>query len=98
MGLIDDLAPDQKQCLYSGGDGSTIDKAVVINVESTSIGIPAEYEYISKLYGQQNVGWTVIRQSLMVHDVNHYDVLLIKLSNGDEKSIYFDITQFYGKF
>jgi len=27
-----------------------------------------------------------------------YDVVLIKLKDGQEKSFYFDITKFYGKF
>ena len=91
------MASDRNQALYSGGDGSSIDLSVVINTESTAVGIPAEYEYVSKLFGKMDVDWTMIRQSLIAHNGRHYDVLLIKLNNDGEKSICFDITQFYGK-
>jgi len=98
MGSANDISLDQRQSLYSGGDGSTFDNAVVINAEITSIGIPAEYQYISKIYGQWKLAWTLIDQSFFIHEHKYYDVLHIKLSDGVEKYIYFDITQFYGKF
>ena len=91
------MTPEQTLPLYSGGDGSTIEKAVVINATSTSIGVLAEYEYVSSIYGQQNADWTMVRQSLTVHVGNNYDVLLIKLNRGEDKSVCFDITHFFGK-
>ena len=86
------------QPLYSGGNGTSFETAIVINTISTSVGIPAEFKYISNIYGQKNVDWFVVSQSLMTKPNKYYDVLLIKLSNDDKKSIFFDITQFYGKF
>jgi hypothetical protein len=94
---MDNLTGKQKPSLYSGGDGSTIEKAVVINATNTSIGVPAEYEYVSSEYGQQDVGWTTVHQSLIMHGGKNYDVLLVKLPTGEEMSVCFDITLFFGQ-
>jgi hypothetical protein len=91
------MALDREGSLYGGGDGSSFEQAVIINTNSTEQGIPAEYEYVGRLFGRMGVDWDVVRQSLVSHDGRQYDVLQIKLSNGEEKYIYFDIIQFFGK-
>lgn len=42
---------------YSGGDGLDINNPVVITAESSAIGVPAEYAYLDKLYGQEGKDW-----------------------------------------
>jgi hypothetical protein len=84
--------------IYSGGDGSTIETAVVINATSTSQGIPAEYQYVSRMYGLQNEDWTMVQQNLVMLADKRYDLLHIRLSTGEEKTNCFDITRFYGRY
>jgi hypothetical protein len=96
-GLMDKMKPINRSSMYSGGNGSSIETAVVINTVSTSIGIAAEYEYVSSLYGQPTENWSMVQQNLIKHAGKNYDVLHIKLSDGEEKSVCFDITQFFGK-
>ena len=91
------MAPGPDNYLYGGGDGSSLDQAVVINTLSSAVGIPADYGYLARVYGQQNVAWSVVRQVLLLHGNVRYDRLHIRLSNGEERSIYFDISQFYGQ-
>jgi len=42
--------------------------------------------------------YTLIEQSLIADGGKHYDVMPIKTANGEEKKIYFDISDFFGKF
>ena len=98
MGLFDFLKLKKKQGLYAGGNGESIENAVIINTANSMIGIPAEYKFISRRYGQKDLDWTREFQSVMRSGNRQYDVVVIKLKDGQEKSFYFDITKFYGKF
>jgi hypothetical protein len=98
MGLFDFLKRKPKQPLYSGGDGKSIETAVVIGARSSMVGVSAEYEYVGARHGKRNVDWKLESQALINQDGKSYDVLKINLNDGESKTYYFDITQFYGKF
>jgi hypothetical protein len=84
---------------FAGGNGLTIDNAVIIKVKSETSGIAAEYDFIASKYGVRNVAWRVLSQSVQNKKNKVYDVISIKLAKNDEKlDVYFDITNFYGKF
>jgi hypothetical protein len=80
-----------------GGDGQSIKTAVVINAKSTLEGVPAEYDYLTSIHGKQDGGWRLESQKTIEQNGRHYDVLNIKLRNGELISYYFDITKFYGR-
>jgi hypothetical protein len=69
-------------------DGSSFENAVVVN------SIKAEYEWLAKNYP----GYTMKMQVLSQHKKKPYDILHIVTAGGVEKSIYFDISKFYGKY
>ena len=84
---------------YSGGDGSSIDEPVVIHAQTTQIGVPAEYSYVTKRYGKRGEDWDCDMQyKLKSQNGREIDSLVIKLANGEIISLYFDITEFFGKF
>ncbi len=85
---------------YHGGDGSSMDSAVIIKKAKGSFdGIEAEYAFINKIYGRQNVGWQLKQQSLLHQNGKSYDQIDFKVINtGKETTIYFDITAFFGKY
>ncbi len=83
--------------VYSGGDGSSYENAVVVNAASSSDRVAAEFEYISNIYGQSDSDWSMVKQTFCMRDDKYYDVLTIRPADGDEKSIFFDITAFFGK-
>ena len=68
--------------------------AVVIEADNESDGIAMEYQWVAEHYpGYQNVS-----QAIFFGDDKIYDVLTIITADGVEKTIYFDITLFYGHF
>lgn len=79
---------------YSGGDGSSFDKAVIIlGADDTDVGIAAERTWIT----QNHPGFQKIGQSLQGDKGRKFDV--IEIGNGTStKYVYFDISDFFGKF
>jgi len=83
----------EKNITFSGGDGSSFEKAVVILGATEATGVSAEYDYLRKNFPRYSPG----KQSLVEHNKRMYDIL--EISNGSaKKSVYFDITDFFGKF
>jgi hypothetical protein len=75
-------------------DGSSYQNAIVLNETSESAGVDAEYAWLKKNYA----GYTLIKQSLSEQNGKSYDILNIKTPHSGKKSIYFDISNFFGKF
>lgn len=78
----------------SEADGSSYEKAIVIKEKTETAGVHAEYAWIKEHYP----GYQMVNQSLMNKDKKPYDVINIKTSSGQAKAIYFDISNFFGKF
>jgi hypothetical protein len=81
----------------TGGDGSSAEKAVVINATSSGIGVSAEYDYVERVCGKRDVDYTLGMQMLRSQNGRDYDVLEIKMKDGSTRYFWFDITSFYGK-
>ena len=80
---------------YKGGDGSSIEKAVIIlGAPNSIVGVSAESAWIRK----NHPGWRKKRQSLMGNKDKNYDCIEYTTPDGKTKTIYFDITDFFGKF
>lgn len=75
-------------------DGSSFEKAIVIMEKSETVGVNAEYKWLKDNYP----GCTTKGQALVFNNKRPYDILTIKTKDGEEKKIYFDISNFYGKF
>ena len=75
-------------------EGCSFEMAVVIQASNESKGIAMEYQWLDEHYpGYQGKG-----QYVQFQDGKVYDVIEIATSDGVEKTIYFDITLFYGHF
>ena len=66
---------------------------MVIKGATEQTGVHAEYEYLAKHYPGYKRGG----QSLHEHNGKNFDVLEFTTAEGQPKTIYFDITDFYGK-
>jgi predicted RNA-binding protein associated with RNAse of E/G family len=76
-----------------------MEEAVIIYANNTMEGISLEYQFVGKKEGQRGVDWNLVQQSLQHDNDKDYDVLVIKLNkSNEEKTYYFDITNFFGKF
>jgi hypothetical protein len=92
--------PDLTKVIYEGGDGKTVENAIVIkNAENERDGVAAEYAYIAKINGEKFKDWKPVGQSTINKDNKKIDLINIQLIQKNETvSYYFDITEFYGKF
>ena len=79
-------------------DGSTAEKAVVVNATTSQIGIPAEYTYLERVCGKTGVDYTLVEQRQMDKNGREYDILEIELKDGTVRSYWFDITSFFGRW
>jgi len=83
---------------FSGGPGDSMETAVIIKgARNSSDGVQAEYYYLEKKFGRQNVDWKLDRQRLMGKEGKKFDMMMIILKDGAKKNVYFDITEFFGK-
>lgn len=84
--------------IISGGDGSSLDKALIVNAANSDEGVPAEWRYLVATFGRKDVDWSLDRKLLQESNGRHYDVFTLKLKDGQKKVVYLDITSFYGRF
>ena len=81
--------------VFEGGDGSSIEKAVVIkNAKNEQEGVGAESQWIRKIHP----GWSKGRQAELEDSGRNYDRIEYTTPGGEKETIFFDITDFFGKF
>jgi hypothetical protein len=85
--------PQSANFTYSGGDGSSLHEAVVIHAQTEPDGIRAEREWIKEHWAGARAG----DQALLFSDGRHYDSLTIIDASGNKHTVYFDITECFGK-
>jgi hypothetical protein len=73
------------------GDGKSFETAIVINENSDSKGVSAEYQWIR----EHKSNYRVIHQSLVMHGKKPYDIITIQYSDDTKEDIYFDISKFF---
>ncbi|MFI5204033.1 MAG: hypothetical protein ACHQF2_06005 [Flavobacteriales bacterium] len=75
------------------GDGSSYETAIYINETNEMSGVKAEYAWLNEHYP----GYKRNMQSLANHNGKPYDIIKIKTAAGDDVTVYFDISNFFGK-
>ncbi len=91
-------ASPQAKISFSGGPGDTPETAVVIAGAKNSMeGIGAEYRYLEQKFGRRGVGWQLKRQSLYHQQGKVYDRMELEFKDGSKKTLYFEISEFFGK-
>jgi len=91
---VTDQSGDNKNTVVAGRDGSSFVKAIIIKETSETTGVPAEYTWLKEHYP----GYRFQQQSLVYDKNTPYDILEIITAQGEKKSVYFDISNFFGKF
>jgi hypothetical protein len=77
----------------SGGDGSTFAKAIVVKAPTDHAGVNAQHDYIAKHFGK----WRTIGVKSVEHNKRLFDIMTFTTANGKKHTLYFDITDYYGK-
>jgi hypothetical protein len=78
---------------YAGGDGTSEEKAVLVEADNEEDGVLWERQWIFDHYGRfrrKSVG-------LAAANGRHYDVFVVELADHSEKTIFFDCTKFLGR-
>ncbi len=71
----------------AGGDGSSAAQAIVVS------SVSKEYAWVRR----HCPGFQSQMQALQVIEGKPYDILTLRNAAGEERTIYFDISQFFGK-
>ena len=74
-------------------DGSSFDKAIIIQEKTEGVGTRAEYTWIRAKYP----GAKVSSQELSYKNGKPFDILNIVTDDGTKLAVYFDISNFFGK-
>lgn len=82
--------------LFKGGNGSSIENAVIVNDDYCRDIVSLEYEFINRIARQRMLNWKLDIQSLLSNDDRMYDCLAVVWSNGEKEEFYFDITSTWG--
>jgi hypothetical protein len=79
---------------FGGGDGSSIKNAItLIGANSEIAGIGGE-----TLWAQQYLsGWQKTNQELIANGRKSYDAITYRSPDGKTRTVYFDISNFFGK-
>jgi hypothetical protein len=94
-----DKQTDLTKVNFSGGDGSSVENAILIkDAENERNGVAAEYDYIAKKHGIKFLNWKPAGQSTINKDDKKYDSVTIQtIPKNEIITFYFDISDFYGK-
>jgi hypothetical protein len=85
--------------LFSPRTGETLKQAIeIINAVDTDEGIAAEHCYVSLICESKGRTYTLFEQQLIHRGEKSYDRLMVRFDTGKERSFYFDISSFYGRF
>ncbi|MFX1589438.1 MAG: hypothetical protein ACFFC1_14895 [Promethearchaeota archaeon] len=76
----------------TGGNGTSLDDAIIISDCSHFEGIDHEYIVLKKRFGN----YKLIKQSLIEESGRVYDFIEIQLEDGSKTEVYFEITDFFG--
>ena len=88
-----DLNAKPPAVTFAGGDGSSLEKAIVVKAPNEMFGVTAEYDYLAKYYP----GYRRDAQRIEHHKGKPFDVLNVTTKDKKKRVFYFDITSFYGK-
>ena len=91
---ISNLSSTKATVQTSGNEGTSFENAVVIHEKTETKGIAAEYAWLDAHFP----GYKMKSQALKMNKKRVYDVLSFTTKQGKDMEIYFDITEFFGKF
>ena len=82
---------------FAGGDGSSQEKAVIVLGANESSGVQAEYLWLAAHFPGYQRGQQGLIQG-QGQGGKSYDVLDFTTAYGTKRTVYFDITDYFGKF
>ncbi len=78
-------------------NGDSIDNAIIINAPNSIQGVIEEHRHLDRICGSKDNDVKSVEQNLLMENQKIYDRFVIKMNDGTEKILYFDISNFFGK-
>jgi len=93
-----DLSINEGTLVVTGGPGDTLQTAIVIKKTPRGLSAAgAETMLLAKWFGERGTSWTMKRQEMMQADGRTYDAYEVILSDGSERRLYFDVTEWLSR-
>lgn len=93
-----DLSINEGTLVITGGPGDTQQTAIVIKKTPRGLSAAgAEYMLLRKWFGERGKGWTLKRQAMLQVDSRTYDTYEVVLTDGSERCLYFDVTEWLAR-
>lgn len=84
---------------YTQGDGTCKSDAIkIVGATNNWDGVAAEYFLIRRIFQIIDKKWEVLFQELIHENNRSYDRFVLKDQDGKVSEIWFDITDFFGKW
>jgi hypothetical protein len=77
----------------SGGNGASLEQAIIISDCNNSEGVQQEYDIVKNIFGD----YKLICQALIEQEGKYFDKLGLNI-NEKQIELYFNITDFFGKW
>jgi hypothetical protein len=93
--LVSALSPAawaQDGVTYGGGDGASKETAVVVTAANEETGVAAEYAWL-----KEHLPGAEVESTSLAGGDKAYDIMEVTLPSGEKRTIYFDISSFFGK-
>lgn len=89
------LPPDMTAVRYEGGEGGSIETAVIIkHAQDDLMGTKAEYVWLRQTFP----GLKLVSQHLLHEGGKTFDRMEFTTTDGSTRTIYFDISDSFGKY
>ena len=83
---------------YEGGDGSTIDQAIIVRgAESDLEGVAATFGWMHEQLGPKDEGWRLVSHSTGERGLRKIDTFNVILQDGEPRHFYFDVSESFAK-
>lgn len=89
--------------MFSGTGENVDDPVVIVGAGCTVVGIRTEKQYLTRRFGLPaklapgGRGWKLLSQTLIDASGRPLDALEVELATGGRTTVFFDITDFFGK-
>ena len=88
-----DLSINEGTLVVTGGPGDSLQNAIVIKKTPKGFSAAgAELLFLTQRYGQRGRDWTLTHQDLVQANGKVYDTYRVRLTDGTERRLYFDVT------
>ena len=78
--------------------GESLESAIIVDSAIPIFGILREQRFLELFISNKEKYAKSLEQNIIKQNGNVYDKFIIKLNDGTERVVYFDITSFFGKF